>query len=53
MWNAGILCYIIIASIAEALGDAESYGFRNVSRGTFDWNALKIKRDAYIKRLNG
>lgn len=45
MWNA--------ASIAEALGDAESYGFKNVSLGTFDWKYLKAKRDAYIQRLNG
>ncbi|KAF9924832.1 Glutathione reductase [Linnemannia zychae] len=45
MWNT--------ASIAEAIHDAKEYGFPNVGPATFDWNTLKHKRDAYIKRLNG
>ncbi|KAF9103303.1 Glutathione reductase [Mortierella sp. GBA35] len=45
MWNT--------ASIAEAIHDAKEYGFPEVGPATFDWNTLKHKRDAYIKRLNG
>ncbi|KAG0252164.1 Glutathione reductase [Mortierella polycephala] len=45
MWNT--------ASIAEAIHDAKEYGFPEVGPTTFDWNTLKNKRDAYIKRLNG
>ncbi|GJJ70699.1 glutathione reductase (NADPH) [Entomortierella parvispora] len=45
MWNT--------ASIAEAIHDAKEYGFPDVAPSTFDWNTLKHKRDAYIKRLNG
>ncbi|OAQ34375.1 hypothetical protein K457DRAFT_105316 [Linnemannia elongata AG-77] len=45
MWNT--------ASIAEAIHDAKEYGFPDVGPATFDWNTLKHKRDAYIKRLNG
>ncbi|KAG0221381.1 Glutathione reductase [Actinomortierella wolfii] len=41
------------ASIAEAVRDARQYGFPEALAGTFDWNTLKHKRDAYIKRLNG
>ncbi|RIA87488.1 hypothetical protein C1645_713865 [Glomus cerebriforme] len=41
------------ASIAEALHDANQYGFDLPSIPKFDWNYLKKKRDAYIKRLNG
>ncbi|KAG0045085.1 Glutathione reductase [Gryganskiella cystojenkinii] len=41
------------ASIAEAIHDAKEYGFPEVGPTTFDWNTLKHKRDAYIKRLNG
>ncbi|CAG8500358.1 4290_t:CDS:10 [Ambispora leptoticha] len=43
------------ASIAEALHDAQQYGFDlgNDVKPKFDWNSLKGKRDAYIKRLNG
>ncbi|CAG8583424.1 1633_t:CDS:2, partial [Scutellospora calospora] len=41
------------ASIAEALHDAEQYGFDLSSIPKFNWNFLKQKRDAYIKRLNG
>ncbi|OZJ03660.1 hypothetical protein BZG36_03540 [Bifiguratus adelaidae] len=44
MWNA--------ASIAEALRDAQSYGFGPVN-ATFDWEHIKDKRDAYVHRLNG
>ena len=42
-WNA--------SRIAETLHDAGDYGF-TVAGGSFDWRALKTKRDAYIKRLN-
>jgi len=41
------------ASIMEALHDAKQYGFDLPSIPKFDWNYLKQKRDAYIKRLNG
>ncbi|MEP7243069.1 MAG: glutathione-disulfide reductase [Gammaproteobacteria bacterium] len=44
MWNA--------AQLADALGDAQGYGFQ-VSLAGHDWSALKIKRDAYVARLNG
>ena len=44
MWNA--------ASIAEALHDASDYGFE-AKPGPFNWNKIKIARDAYVKRLNG
>ncbi|KAI8896890.1 glutathione reductase [Globomyces pollinis-pini] len=46
MWNT--------ASIAESIHDAKSYGFdfKGVTP-SFDWNAVKQKRDAYVKRLNG
>lgn len=43
MWNA--------ASVAEALHDARDYGFE-VKPGPFDWNRVKVARDAYVKRLN-
>lgn len=43
---------IFKASIAEGLRDAKSYGF-DVSSSSFNWLALKEKRDAYIARLNG
>jgi glutathione reductase (NADPH) len=43
MWNAG--------SIAAAIADAGDYGFDVSARGN-DWAALKLKRDAYIARLN-
>jgi len=39
------------ASIAHTLEDAKDYGFDVVLRG-FDWNALRVRRDAYIERLN-
>ena len=43
MWNAG--------GIAAAIADARDYEFDVSSRGN-DWAALKLKRDAYIARLN-
>lgn len=46
MWNT--------ASIAESLREAKEYGFNvNAADHAFNWNALKEKRDAYIRRLNG
>jgi len=39
------------ASIAHTLEDAKDYGFDVVLRG-FDWHALRVRRDAYIERLN-
>ncbi|KAJ8655743.1 glutathione-disulfide reductase [Lichtheimia ornata] len=45
MWNT--------ASIAEAIRDAPSYGFKVEGKPVFDWGQLKAKRDAYVKRLNG
>ncbi len=44
MWNA--------AGIGHALGDAQDYGFA-VAGGAHDWQSLKVRRDAYIARLNG
>lgn len=44
--------YIFEASIAESLQEAKSYGF-DVNTNSFNWSALKEKRDAYIARLNG
>jgi glutathione reductase (NADPH) len=44
MWNA--------ASVALNLADAGDYGF-NVTVGENDWHTLKLKRDAYVLRLNG
>ncbi|RGB24495.1 hypothetical protein C1646_821575 [Rhizophagus diaphanus] len=41
------------ASVMESLHDAKQYGFDLPSIPKFDWNYLKQKRDAYIKRLNG
>lgn len=64
MWNTGKWTGIVqsysyfnssvphVASIAETLRDAKSYGF-DVQAKSFDWLALKEKRDAYIARLNG
>lgn len=40
------------ASIGEALRDAAGYGFDVDVRG-FDWDLLRQRRSAYIKRLNG
>lgn len=47
MWHA--------ADTYEKVKDARHYGF-NIDLdaiGPFDWPAVKAKRDAYIKRLNG
>jgi glutathione reductase (NADPH) len=46
MWNT--------ADMAEHLRDSAEYGF-SIPGGmpSFDWNCLKTKRDAYIRRLNG
>jgi glutathione reductase (NADPH) len=43
MWNA--------ASIAAQVADAREYGFDTTAAG-HDWQALKLRRDAYIARLN-
>lgn len=40
------------ASLAEGLRDAAGYGFDVGLRG-HDWHALKLARDAYVRRLNG
>jgi len=40
------------ATVAETLHTAKHFGFEH-SGYTFDWNALKLARDAYITRLNG
>ncbi len=44
MWNA--------AGVALSLADAADYGF-DVEVRENDWAALKVKRDAYVARLNG
>ncbi|HET8551055.1 MAG TPA: glutathione-disulfide reductase [Gammaproteobacteria bacterium] len=44
MWNA--------ASLAHAIHDAGQYGFA-VDHSALHWPTLKLKRDAYIERLNG
>jgi len=44
MWNA--------ASVALSLADAADYGF-DVTLGDNDWPLLKLKRDAYVLKLNG
>ncbi len=44
MWTA--------AHLNESLALARDYGF-DVSDTPFNWNALKLNRDAYIQRLNG
>ena len=38
--------------VKETLKDASGYGFQ-APIASFDWNSLKLKRDSYIKRLNG
>jgi len=41
---------------AEIMHSAKDYLFKNVKEiqfGDFDWSAMKVKRDAYIERLNG
>src|SRR5580704_10661885 len=44
MWNA--------ASVALSLADAADYGF-DVTLGNSNWPLLKLKRDAYVLKLNG
>jgi glutathione reductase (NADPH) len=44
MWHA--------ASLAHEIHDARDYGF-DVPSPDHDWHALKQRRDAYVKRLNG
>lgn len=42
------------AFIRDTLKDASSYCFNTSSElPSFDWSQFKVKRDAYIKRLNG
>jgi glutathione reductase (NADPH) len=40
------------ATVAETIHTANHFGFQ-VEKVTFDWNTLKLARDAYITRLNG
>eukprot|EP00054_Salpingoeca_dolichothecata_P016939 m.100457 g.100457 ORF g.100457 m.100457 type:complete len:466 (+) comp22228_c0_seq1:5-1402(+) len=37
---------------AEFIHDHSDYGF-DVTKNSFNWNTVKTKRDAYVKRLNG
>jgi glutathione reductase (NADPH) len=39
------------ASLAEEIRDAAGYGF-DVEMRSHDWHALKLARDAYVRRLN-
>ena len=39
------------SDIAQTLREAAGYGF-SVGESAFDWSALKLRRDAYIARLN-
>src|SRR6266542_4447426 len=48
-----LFLFFFTASIAETLHDAKQYWFDLSSIPKFNWNHLKQKRDAYIKRLNG
>ena len=41
------------AALAEAIHDSKAYGFSVEQTAPFDWPSFKIKRDNYIKRLNG
>lgn len=45
MWHA--------ADVAEKIRAAEAYGFPGQPPPNFDWSSFKVRRDAYIKRLNG
>lgn len=44
MWNTSFL--------KEVLHDAKGYCFNGADDFSFDYPALKAKRDAYVKRLN-
>ena len=39
------------ASLAHSLSDAKDYGF-DLDFKQHDWGAIKIRRDAYVARLN-
>ncbi|KAI0203179.1 putative glutathione protein [Astrocystis sublimbata] len=41
------------AAIAEAIHESKAYGFHVKETAPFDWASFKVKRDSYIKRLNG
>ncbi len=43
MWNAAVLSESVVA--------AREYGF-DVAPGSFDWGSFKLRRDAYVARLN-
>ncbi len=36
----------------EELHDLKDYGISVSKNAAFDWNDVKVRRDAYIKRLN-
>jgi glutathione reductase (NADPH) len=38
--------------LKECVEDAKSYG-HHLEHHSFDWNFIKMKRDAYVKQLNG
>ncbi len=44
MWNA--------AEFVGSVADARGYGF-DATLGAHDWAALKVRRDAYVAKLNG
>lgn len=39
--------------VGEMVDYAPAYGFSGVSRSEFDFKQFKVKRDAYVERLNG
>lgn len=41
------------ADVAEKLKSAKEYGFTIEGTPSFDWGAIKTRRDAYVHRLNG
>ena len=41
------------ADLAEKIHQSKGYGFTVKEEAPFNWNGFKLKRDAYIKRLNG
>lgn len=40
------------ATVAEIIHDAKQFGF-DIPSYSFNWNEIKVARDAYIARLNG